>query len=122
MDILWLSIIGLTAGVLAGLFGIGGGILIVPALILLLDMPAHTATGTSLIALLLPVGLLGVINHYQNGTISGDHIRYGLILAIGLFFGTYAGSKLALSLSREGLQRAFAVFLFLLALYMYFKK
>lgn len=122
MDIMWLSIIGLTAGVLAGMFGIGGGILIVPALILLLDMPSHTATGTSLIALLLPVGMLGVINHYQSGTISGEHIRFGLILALGLFFGTYLGSKISISLPRDLLQRFFAVFLFILSLYMFFKK
>ncbi|MBI5473947.1 MAG: sulfite exporter TauE/SafE family protein [Ignavibacteriae bacterium] len=120
MEMLYLVFIGIGAGVLAGLFGIGGGIVIVPALVLLMGMPQHTATGTSLVALLLPVGILGVWNYYHSGTITSQHIKYGLIVALGLFTGTFFGSKIALNLSRETLERAFAIFLIILSVYILF--
>ena len=122
MEIFYLLLIGVGAGVLAGLFGIGGGIVIVPALVFLIGMPQHTATGTSLVALLLPVGLLGVWNYYESGSITQEHIKYGLIVALGLFVGTFFGSKIALNLSKEALQKAFAVFLIVLSVYILFKK
>lgn len=123
MQIVSLIAIGLGAGVLAGLFGIGGGIVIVPALVFLLGMSQHTATGTSLVALLLPVGILGVWNYYQSGNITAEHIKFGLIVAAGLFVGTFFGSKIALDLSKETLQKAFAVFLIILSIYiLFFKK
>jgi uncharacterized membrane protein YfcA len=65
--ILTLVLVGLAAGVLAGLFGIGGGVLIVPALVYFAAMPIKTATGTSLGALLLPVGLLGAMAYWKAG-------------------------------------------------------
>jgi hypothetical protein len=123
MQIVSLIAIGLGAGVLAGLFGIGGGIVIVPALVFLLGMSQHTATGTSLVALLLPVGILGVWNYYQSGSITSEHIKFGLIVAAGLLVGTFFGSKIALDLSKETLQKAFAVFLIILSIYiLFFKK
>ncbi len=122
MQLLSLGLIGISAGVLSGLFGIGGGIIIVPALVLLLGMPQHMATGTSLVALLLPVGILGVYNYYQNGNITSENIRFGLILAVGLFVGAYFGSKIAIGLSRETLQKMFAGLLFLISIYLFFFK
>lgn len=123
MEIFYLILIGLGAGILAGLFGLGGGIVIVPALVFIIGMPQHTATGTSLVALLLPVGILGVWNYYQSGTITAEHIKFGLIVAGGLFVGTFFGSKIALGLSKETLQKAFAVFLLVLSIYiLFFKK
>ena len=123
MQILYLALIGFSAGILAGLFGIGGGIIIVPALVFIIGMPQHVATGTSLVALLLPVGVLGVWNYYQSGTITIEHIKFGLIVAVGLFVGTFFGSKISLDLSRETLQKAFAVFLIVLSIYiLFFKK
>ena len=122
MQLLYLALIGIGAGVLAGLFGIGGGVVIVPSLVLLIGMPQHTATGTSLVALLLPVGILGVWNYYQSGSITPEHIKFGLIVAAGLFVGTFFGSKIALDLSKETLQKMFAGFLFVLSIYLFFYK
>ena len=104
--------IGLAAGVLSGLFGIGGGILIVPMLILVAHMAPATATGTSLGALLLPVGALGAYQYYRSGQID---IRVSLLLALGLFLGAYFGAKLAVGLDPVMMRRAFAVFLVLVA-------
>jgi uncharacterized membrane protein YfcA len=105
-------IIGLAAGVLAGLFGIGGGILIIPALVLLLKMDPQTATGTSLGALLLPVGALGAWAFWKRGHVD---INGSLLLALGLFVGAYFGAQLNQTLSPESARRAFAVFLVLVA-------
>lgn len=121
MQLVYLGVIGAVAGTLAGLFGIGGGVLIVPALILLLGMPTQTAIGTSLVALLLPVGILGVWNYYRSGAITNEQIKYGLIVPAGLFTGTYFGSQVALELSSDTLRKLFAVFLFCIAVYMFFK-
>jgi hypothetical protein len=105
--------IGLLAGVLSGLFGIGGGILIIPALILLAKFHAKLAIGTSLGAMLLPVGLLGAYAYYQQGNIS---IKASLFIGVGLFLGAYVGAKLAHGLSGATLQRMFAVFIVLMAI------
>src|SRR5215210_1412065 len=104
--------IGLGSGVLSGLFGIGGGVVIVPALLLIARMPATTATGTSLGALLLPVGALGAWTYYRNGHLD---VRASLWIALGLFFGAYIGARLAQTLTPVQLKRAFAVFLVLVA-------
>jgi uncharacterized membrane protein YfcA len=122
MQTIYLILIGIAAGVLAGLFGVGGGIIIVPSLIFLLGMSQHTATGTSLVALLLPVGILGVWNYFRSGQISFDDVKYGLIVAGGLFVGTFFGTKLSLQLSDDVLRKVFAVFLVLIALRMFFFK
>ena len=104
--------IGLAAGVLAGLFGIGGGLLIVPALILLANFPTKVALGTSLGALLLPVGLLGAYTYYKYGNIN---IRASLLLALGMFFGAWLGARLAHLIPGATLQRMFAVFIVVMA-------
>ena len=111
MEPLFLAI-GLAAGVLSGLFGIGGGILIVPALILFAKFPTKLALGTSLGALLLPVGLLGAYTYYQTGNLN---IRASLLIALGLFFGAWVGARLAQVLPAASLQRMFAVFIVLMA-------
>jgi uncharacterized protein len=105
-------VIGLLAGVLSGLFGIGGGLLIVPALVLLADYPHKTALGTSLGALLLPVGLLGAYTYWQHGHLV---IRTSLLLALGLFLGAFLGARIAQILSGATLQRMFAVFIVFMA-------
>ena len=110
--------IGLVAGVLSGLFGIGGGVLIVPALMYVAGMPIKTATGTSLGALLLPVGLLGAWAYYQAGNLDW---RASLTVAVGLFFGAFVGAKLTQSMSPHLLQRLFAVFLAVMAVRMWLK-
>jgi uncharacterized membrane protein YfcA len=110
-------VIGLLAGVLSGVFGIGGGVVIVPALIFLAGVAPITATGTSLGALLLPVGALGAYEYYRKG-----HLQIGaaLWIALGLFLGAWLGAKLAHHLSPVQLRRAFAVFLVLMAGRMWF--
>lgn len=108
--------IGLAAGVLAGIFGIGGGILIVPALILLAKFPPQLATGTSLGVLLLPVGILGAWSYYKEGNI---RIAASLWIAAGLFVGAYFGAKVAQQMSPLVLRRAFSVFLAMIAIRMW---
>lgn len=109
----WVYIgIGLAAGVLSGLFGIGGGLLIVPALMLLAQMPPVMATGTSLGALLLPVGALGAWEYYRHGNLK---ITASVWIALGLFVGAWFGAQWAQTLSPVQLKRAFAVFLVLVA-------
>jgi uncharacterized membrane protein YfcA len=111
MEPLYIAI-GLAAGVLAGMFGVGGGILIVPALIFLAKFPTKLALGTSLGSLLLPVGLLGAYAYYQNGHLN---IKASLLVALGLFFGIWGGAKLAQIISAATLQRMFAVFIVIMA-------
>lgn len=104
--------IGLAAGVLSGLFGIGGGIVIVPALLYVARMQPATATGTSLGALLLPVGALGAWEYYRHGHVD---VRASLLLAVGLTGGAYFGARLNQLLSPVQAKRAFAVFLLAVA-------
>jgi uncharacterized protein len=100
------GLIGLGSGVLSGIFGIGGGLVIVPSLILLMGMTVRQAVGTSLAALLLPVGILGVLEYFRAGQID---VRVAIVLALGLLVGVYFGARLALQLPPELVQRAFGV-------------
>jgi len=104
--------IGLVAGVLGGMFGIGGGLVIVPALVFFLKMHQFDALGTSLAALIPPVGLLGAFEYYQSGHMN---MKYALIIAVGLFAGFYFGAKITLGLSPETAKRAYAIFLLIVA-------
>ena len=117
MGALLYVLIGLAAGVLSGLFGIGGGVVIVPALILLARMSPLEATGTSLGALLLPVGLLGAWEYYRRGQL---HVGVALLLALGLFLGAWGGARLAPQLGAGTVRRLFALFLVLMALRLWF--
>jgi len=107
--VLMLVVIGLAAGMLSGLIGVGGGIIIVPALIFFLGFNQHEAQGTSLGLLLLPIGILAVFNYYQRAYID---VKYVLIMAGGFLIGGYLGSKLALTISELALKRIFAIILF----------
>jgi uncharacterized protein len=111
MTLIFLSI-GLGAGVLSGVFGIGGGIVIVPALVLLARMPVAQATGTSLGAMLLPVGALGAWEYWRNGNLD---IRASGWIALGLFLGAYGGARIAQVLSPVALKRGFALLLVIVA-------
>ena len=115
----WIIVIGLFAGVLSGMFGIGGGIVIVPALILLAAFSPQQATGTSLGALLLPVGFLGAMQYWKRGDVD---FRASLVLALGIFLGAFAGAKLGLSLAPHMLRRAFAIFLVVIAGQLWFRR
>ncbi|HET9496878.1 MAG TPA: sulfite exporter TauE/SafE family protein [Candidatus Limnocylindria bacterium] len=102
------GLIGLGSGVLSGIFGIGGGLVIVPGLIVLLGMTIKQAAGTSLAALLLPVGILGALEYWRAGHID---VRIAVVLALGLLIGAFFGARLALGLPNELVQRAFGVLL-----------
>ena len=104
-----LLLIGLFAGILSGLVGVGGGLIIVPALIFFLGYSQHQAQGTSLGLLLLPVGILAVINYYNKGYID---IKVVAIMSIAFILGGWLGSKIALRLPADTVKKIFAVFLF----------
>jgi uncharacterized membrane protein YfcA len=110
-------IIGLAAGMLGGMVGIGGGLVIVPALMYFLAFSQHQAQGTSLGLLVLPVAFLAVINYYKSGYVD---FRVVGLLAIGFVVGSYFGSKMALSVPQLTLKRIFAIFMILIALKMLF--
>lgn len=105
--------IGLLAGILSGLFGIGGGVVIVPALMILAKFPAVKATGTSLGALMLPVGaFIGALTYYRNDNLD---VRASVLIAVGMIAGAFLGSQLVQHLSDVQLRRAFAVFLLIVS-------
>lgn len=112
MIYLTLLAIGLAAGVLSGMFGIGGGLIIVPALLFILNMDQFSATGTSLAALIPPVGLLGAAAYYRGGHIN---LMYAALIAAGLFVGAYFGARITLSMSPEVIRKIYAVFLIAVA-------
>lgn len=108
-------LIGLAAGVCSGMFGIGGGVVIVPALLLATSMDVRDATGTSLAALIPPVGLLGAAEYYRAGHIN---VKAAAIIATGLFIGAYFGSRIMLSIPSGPAKKVYAVFLLVLAVRM----
>ena len=101
------------------MFGIGGGIVIVPALIYFLKLKQLEALGTSLAALIPPVGLLGAAEYYRSGFIN---LKFAAIIAAGLFVGAYFGAKLMISLPVGTARKVYAVFLIAVAVQMLFKK
>src|SRR5665647_2908690 len=103
--IIVLLLVGLAAGILGGLVGVGGGIIIVPSLIYFLGFSQKQAQGTSLGILLLPVGILGVLEYYKAGYVD---MRTVWLVSIGFLAGSYFGSKIALSLSQETVKKIFA--------------
>ena len=110
-----LLILGVVAGVAAGMFGIGGGLIIVPALVLLYGMTQHAAVGTSLGAILLPVGALSAWVYWKNGNLN---LRYSLLIAAGLLVGGFVGAKLVEPVSDLALRRMFGGFLLLVSIKM----
>jgi uncharacterized membrane protein YfcA len=115
MITLLLLAIGLLAGVFAGMFGVGGGLIIVPALLFILKVKEVEAIGTSLAALIPPVGLLGAAEYYRNGFIN---IRYAGLVAVGLFVGAYFGARIMISLPPELVRRLYGIFLLAIAVRM----
>lgn len=104
---LLLVLIGLVSGIAAGLFGIGGGVLIVPALIYLAKFEPHLAIGTSLAVLLPPVGLGAVIEYYRQG---GVDIKAALVIALALLVGGWIGAHLAGIINGHVLKLCFGIF------------
>ncbi len=118
-EIVLLIIIGLFSGIFAGFFGIGGGVLVIPALVFLLGMSQHQAQGTSVALLLPPLGILAVINYAKEGYVNW---KYVLVLALTFVIGAYIGSHYSIRLPEKILQKIFGVFLLLVALKIIFSK
>jgi hypothetical protein len=110
-------IIGGFAGLLGGLFGIGGGIIIVPAVVVGFGFSQHKAQGTSLVALLAPVGILALVEYYKRGE---TDLKLGGLIALGFLFGALFGSRFALNLDEFIMRRAFAAFLVIVAAWLTF--
>ncbi len=112
---LLLLLIGLVAGILSGIFGIGGGIVIVPALIYLLGFSQHKATGTSLAVLLPPIGIAAVLEYYHHDNVD---LSAALIIAVASILGAWLGSLFANRLSGPMLRLAFGVFVVAMGFYL----
>ncbi len=115
--LLILVMIGLAAGFLSGLVGIGGGIIMVPTLVFFLGLTQKQAQGTSLGVLMLPVVALAVWQYHKQGQINFNHV---LVIAVAFITGGFLGSKLALSLSDDKMKKIFAVVLLLVSIKMLF--
>ena len=113
--ILILLLVGLIAGALSGMVGIGGGIVIVPVLVYFLGFSQHQAQGTTLFMFLIPIGILGVINYWQSGYVDW---KVALIMASTFVIGSYFGSKFAISLDQQTIKKVFGTIIILLGIKM----
>lgn len=117
--VLGILLVGLCAGVLSGLFGIGGGIIIVPALVMIFGLSQQTAQGTTLALLSIPVSLVAAINYTKAGLIDW---KIAVILAVGFVIGGYYGSKWAVNIDADSMKKMFAVLMIVLAIKMLLEK
>ncbi len=117
--VLILLLIGLIAGFASGMVGIGGGILIIPALIFFLGLTQHQAQGATLGLLLMPVGFLAAINYYKTGNLN---IYYSLIMAITFVGGAWLGSKVSLNIDAVLMRKIFGGIILLISLKLIFGK
>jgi len=118
-EIIILLLIGLAAGIASGILGIGGGILVIPALVYLLNYSQKAAQGTSLGLLLPPIGLLAVLNYYQAGYVN---LKAAGIMIVTFMIGSYLSSKFAVNLPDTVIKKVFAVFLLFYAVKLFFGK
>ncbi|PHS60750.1 MAG: permease [Flavobacterium sp.] len=114
-----LLIIGVLAGILSGLIGVGGGVIMILLLVVVLGYSQHAAQGTSLAVLAVPVTFLAAYNYYSEGYVNW---KFALIIAIGFVVGGYFGSKLAISINQDMLKKIFGVILLIAAFKMFFGK
>ena len=119
MNIVLYIILGLVAGAFAGIFGIGGGLILIPAMIFLFGMTQHQAQGMTLAILVPPVGILAAWRYYQSGHIN---LPMAGFICLGFLFGGLLGANLAQSVSDPALKKLFAVFLFIVSINMFFSK
>jgi uncharacterized protein len=117
--IIILLIIGMITGVMAGMLGIGGGLVVIPALVMVMGMSQQSAQGTSLAMMLPPIGILAAYNYYKAGHVD---IKFALLLAFAFIIGSYFGSRIAVKLPQEVLKKIFGAFLLLVAVKMLFWK
>ncbi len=114
-----LLILGIVAGYLSGLIGIGGGIILVPALVFLFGFSQYAAQGTTLTMMVPPIGILAVMNYYKNGYVD---IKIAALLSLGFILGSFLGSKTAIYLPQDILRKFMAVLLLLVSLKLFFQK
>ena len=108
-------VLGLLAGTISGIVGIGGGVIIVPTLIFLFEFTQHQAQGTTLALLIPPIGLLAAYTYYEKGFVN---LKVALFICIGFFIGGLIGSKIAVHLSNELLRKIFGSVIIIIGLYM----
>lgn len=118
-EIVILALIGLSAGIVSGMLGVGGAIIIVPALVFFFGMTQHQAQGTSLAVLLLPVGFLAFWNYYKQGYVN---FKIALVVMLAFFIGGYLGSVIAVQLPEKLLKTGFGILIILLGFRMVFGK
>lgn len=118
MAYLWTAIIGFSGGIIGGLFGVGGGIIFVPLMVLILHMDPHVAIGTSL-AVIVPTALMAASRNFQAGMIQWQTV---LILTAFAMLGAWIGVGLSLKIDAANLKRFYALFLMILSLKMFFQK
>ena len=111
--------LGVAAGILAGMVGIGGGVIVVPALIYFFGMDQHTAQGTSLAVLLPPTGLFAFIRYYQAGHVD---VKMAALIIVGVLIGGWIGGGWAQQVSGPALRKGFAVLMMLVGIKMFFQK
>jgi len=114
-----LLVIGIITGVVAGMFGIGGAIIMVPALVFIMGLGQHMAQGTSLAVMLPPIGIIAAWNYWKAGQVN---LKFALILAAAFLIGSYFGSKFALNIPQNVLKKIFGVLLLLVAAKMLLSK
>ena len=114
-----LIVIGLLAGILSGLVGVGGGILMIPLLIMFLGLTQHQAQGTALFAMLPPIGILAAMNYYKEGFVKWE---YAAVIALTFVVGGYFGSKLSISLPEQTVRKVFGVIMLIGAIKLIFSK
>jgi len=119
MDNILSILIGLTAGISSGFFGIGGAIILIPALIYVFKFSQHLAQGTALAALLLPVGILAVMKYYNSGNVN---IKVALFIALGFIAGGVIGAAFAQTVPSPMLKKIFALMLLSISIYMFLGK
>ena len=117
INILLYLLLGLTAGIFSGVIGIGGGIIIVPALVFLFGLSQHQAQGTTLALLVPPIGILAAWTYYRQGYVN---LQIAALICLGFFFGSLLGAKVATGLSDTVLEKVFGVALLLISLKMIF--
>lgn len=116
--LLILILIGLFAGVLSGMIGVGGGIIIVPALVYFLGLSQHAAQGTSLALMLPPIGILAAMNYFQAGQLN---IKYALVIAVSFIIGGYFGSRLSIEFISEAMmKKVFGIIMLIAAIKLVF--
>ncbi|MGA2915557.1 MAG: TSUP family transporter [Sedimentisphaerales bacterium] len=119
MTIFLYLLLGLVAGIMGGLFGIGGGIIIIPALVLIFGLTQKMAQGTTLALMVPPIGLLAAWMYYKQGYVD---LKIAGLVCLGFFLGGLIGAKIALGIPEQTLRRIFGIFLLIVSLKMIFFK